>query len=244
MAPGKEGSTRIGSELPLEEQGFFVHLCFDSIDMGCNELDGAVREPLVSTGKPESTTNANKLSFQEVQEFSALQASLRILPSMMVGAILNLTTGLFVDRVPVFWLAFVSTTLTAGAPLLMALINPHWTYWRGAFFAQILSPLSGDVLFTVGLIVVSEVFTEDTQALAGAVFNTVAYFGLSLGLNSMQVVSLLVTKGTQYRDKSSPAALLQGYQASFWAMFAMTVFCSLLCIVGLRNVGKVGLKRE
>ncbi|KAK5089750.1 hypothetical protein LTR70_006592 [Exophiala xenobiotica] len=184
------------------------------------------------------------LYFQEVQEFSALQASLRILPSLIVGAILNLTTGLFVDHVPVFWLAFVSTTLTAVAPLLMALINPHWTYWRGAFVAQILSPLSGDVLFTVGLIVVSESFTEDTQALAGAVFNTVAYFGLSLGLNSMQVVSLLVTKGTQYRDKSSPAALLQGYQASFWAMFAMTVFCSLLCVVGLRNVGKVGLKRE
>lgn len=212
--------------------------------MGSDELDGVVRESLVSTDHIISTTNANVSSFQEVQEFSALQASLRILPSLIVGAILNLTTGYFVDRAPVFWLVIVTTTLTAGAPLLMALIDPHWAYWKGAFFAQVLAPLSGDVLFTVGLIVVSEVFPEHTQALAGAVFNTVAYFGMSLGLNSMQVVSLLVTKGTQYRDKSSPAALLQGYQASFWAMFAMTIFCSLLCVLGLRNVGKVGLKRD
>lgn len=183
-------------------------------------------------------------SFQEVQGFSALQASLRILPSMIIGVILNVTTGYFVDRAPVFWLVLISTTLTAGAPLLMALIDPHWTYWKGAFFAQILAPLSGDVLFTVGLIVVSEVFPERTQALAGAVFNTMAYFGWCVGVNLMQVVSVLVTKSTHYRNKSEPAALLQGYQASFWAMFAATMTCSVLCILGFRMVGKVGLKRE
>jgi MFS family permease len=134
--------------------------------------------------------------------------------------------------------------MTAGSPLLMAVISPQLSYWKGAFFGQLLAPLGGDVLFTIGLIVVSEVFPEKDQALAGAVFNTVAYFGMSLGLNVMQVVSLLVTKGTQYRDKASPAALLLGYQASFWAMFALTMACAVICIFGLRNVGKIGLKRE
>jgi MFS family permease len=189
-------------------------------------------------------TIINDFSFQEVQEFSAIQASLRILPSMIVAVILNFTTGYVVDRAPVFWLLLVTTILTAGAPLLMALIHPEWSYWRGAFFAQLLVPLGGDVLFTIGLIVVSEVFPEKDQALAGAVYNTVAYFGLSLGLNIMQVVSLLVTEGTQYRDKSSPAALLQGYQASFWTMFAFTMACAVICVLGLRNIGKIGLKRE
>jgi MFS family permease len=183
-------------------------------------------------------------SFQEVQHFSAMQASLRILPSMVVAVALNFSTGFFVDRAPVFWLVLITMTLTAGAPLLMASIPPEWSYWRGAFFAQLLSPLGGDVLFTVGLIVVSECFPEKDQALAGAVFNTVAYFGLSLGLNIMQVVSLLVTQGTIYRDKHSPAALLQGYQASFWAMFAFTMACAVICVLGLRKIGKIGLKRE
>jgi hypothetical protein len=52
--------------------------------------------------------------------------------------------------------------LSAGAPLLMAMINPHWPYWYDAFFAQLLSPLSADVLFTVGLLVVSDVFPTRT----------------------------------------------------------------------------------
>jgi MFS family permease len=175
---------------------------------------------------------------------SALFSSLRILPSVVIGIALNFMTGYVIDRAPVFWLLLITMTLTAGAPLLMALIHPQWSYWRGAFFAQLLAPLGGDVLFTIGLIVVSEVFPERDQALAGAVFNTVAYFGLSLGLNIMQVVSLLVTKGTQYRDQSSSEALLQGYQASFWAMFAFTMACTAICILGLRNIGKIGLKRE
>lgn len=135
-------------------------------------------------------------------------------------------------------------TATAGAPLIMALIQPQLIYWKGAFFAQTLAPLGGDVLFTVGLIVVSEMFAEKDQALAGAVFNTVGGFGLSLGMNTMQVVSVLVTKGTQYRDKSAPEALLKGYEASFWAMFAACMACAVLCVAGLRGIGKVGLKRD
>jgi MFS family permease len=163
---------------------------------------------------------------------------------MVVAVFLNFTTGYVIDKAPVFWLVLITTFMTAGSPLLMALINPQWSYWKGAFFAQLLAPLGGDVLFTIGLIVVSEGFPEKDQALAGAVFNTVAYFGLSLGINVMQVVSLLVTEGTQYHNKSSPSALLEGYQASFWTMFALTMACAVICVLGLRNIGKIGLKRE
>ena len=228
----------------MEEFAILFDLCFDCSYLGSAEFNGIVFKSLVSCTFLNPQTPLNSSSFQEVQEFSAMQASLRILPSMIVAVILNFTTGYIIDRAPVFRLVLITMTLTAGAPLLMALIHPQWSYWKGAFFAQLLTPLGGDVLFTVGLIVVSEVFQEKDQALAGAVFNTVAYFGMSLGLNIMQVVSLLVTEGTQYRDKSSPSALLQGYQASFWAMFAFTMTCSVICIFGLRNIGKVGLKRE
>lgn len=70
-----------------------------------------------------------------------------------------------------FWLVLITTILTAGSPLLMALINPHWSYWKGAFLAQVLAPLSGGVLVTIGLIIVSEAFPEKNQAaLAGAVY--------------------------------------------------------------------------
>lgn len=148
------------------------------------------------------------------------------------------------DRAPIFTIILTAFLLTAASPLLMALMNPAWPYWYSAFPAQILAPISTDILFTVGLIIVSEVFPEKTQGLAGAVYNTVAYFGMSLGINLMQVVSMLVTEGTSFRDKESPEALLQGYRASFWAMFGGTLVCAGLCVVGLRGIGRVGLKRE
>jgi MFS family permease len=186
----------------------------------------------------------SSLFFQEVQHLSALQTSLRFLPAMLVGALMNLTTGLFVHRVPAVGIVLISSVLSAGSPLLMATINPSATYWAAAFPAQLLQPLSVDVLFTVGLLIVSEAFPEDTQALAGGVFNTVGQLGMSIGLALMGVISSSVTQGSRFTIKDGPAALMLGYRASFWAAFAWMV---LACVVGgwgLRKVGRVGLKRE
>lgn len=177
-----------------------------------------------------------------MQHLSALQASIRLLPSLVVGTILNLSTGLLVDKVSAFWLVTTSSVLCAGAPLLMALINPAWPYWTSAFVAQILQPVSGDILFTVGLIVVSEAFPEDTQALAGAVFNMAAQFGNALGLAIMQVVSTLISK--EASDGTEEEAALEGYKASFWTMFAMMITCAIIGAWGLRKAGPIGLKKE
>jgi hypothetical protein len=140
----------------------------------------------------------------------------------------------------------------------MAVVPPAWSYWKLAFWAQIFAPFSADVLFTVGLIIVSDNFPEKTQALAGAVFNTVAQFGMSLGMGSCQVVALGVqtksgsTGSTGHGDGESGAAfedqddvaLLKGYRASYWLMFGYMIVCMMIAVVGLKKAGKVGLKRE
>jgi MFS family permease len=162
-----------------------------------------------------------------------------------VGGILNLTVGLFVHKAPARWLVTVSSLLCAGAPLLMAIVNPSWSYWYAALWAQALAPMSADVLFTVGLIIVSDVFPEKTQGLAGAVFNTVAQFGFSLGTGICQLVALGVASTTGTQDRSSDSdSLLHGYRASFWTMFASMVTCAIIAVVGLRKAGTVGLKRD
>ncbi|KAJ6446940.1 integral membrane protein [Purpureocillium lavendulum] len=182
------------------------------------------------------------LYFQEIQRFSALQAALRIIPSVVVGVALNFTTGLVVHKIPAVWLIVITCLLTAGSPLLMALIQPQSTYWTGAFFAQILMPFSVDVLFTVGLIIVTETFPDDKQAIAGAVFNTAAQFGNSLGLAVMQVVSTLVAKNNA--NMVPPGAILEGYRAGFWTMLAFMISCAAISGIGLRKTGKIGLKQE
>lgn len=195
---------------------------------------------------PSIPTNAHlrTYSFQTVQNLSALQASIRILPSLLVGTLLQLSTGLLIHRLPAFALVLGALVLSAGAPLLMALISPHWPYWYDAFFAQLLSPISADILFTVGLLVVSDVFPVETQALAGAVFNTVAQFGTSVGLTVMAVIAAETTKNSKVKDKASPESLMVGYRASFWAAFSWMALACLVGGFGLRKIGKVGLKRD
>lgn len=126
----------------------------------------------------------------------------------------------------------------------MAVIDSKWPYWYDAFFAQILSYVFVDIIFTVGILVVSDVFPARMQSLAGAVFNTLVQFGSSIGLCVMGVISNAVTRESEYADKTSPNALLAGYRATFWASFAFMLVTSCIAALGLRKVGKVGAKRD
>ncbi|KAK3699632.1 hypothetical protein LTR37_016368 [Vermiconidia calcicola] len=186
----------------------------------------------------------SSLFFQEVQHLSALQASIRILPSLVVGVILNFMTGALINKVPAIYTVLISSSLCAGAPVLMAVIEVEWPYWYSAFFAQLLAPLSIDILFTVGILVVSDVFPQKTQALGGAVFNTVSQLGTSFGLTIMSVISQSVTEGTRGNDKTSQQALMDGYRAGFWTLFAWMLTACVVGAFGLRKLGKVGEKRD
>lgn len=87
-------------------------------------------------------------------------------------------------------------------------------------------------------------FPEGDQALAGAVYNTLAQFGISIGLAVMGVVANSVTKHSHYPSKNSPDALEAGYKASFWATFGLMIICCCIGAFGLRKIGKVGVKRD
>lgn len=103
-------------------------------------------------------------------------------------------------------------------------------------------PFSVDVLFTVGLIIITNIFPEDKQSVAGAVFNTAAQFGNAFGLAVMQVVSSLVSKDHGGIEPSE--VLMKGYRASFWTMFAFMMACVIIAGAGLRKIGKIGLKQD
>ncbi|KAI9368725.1 major facilitator superfamily domain-containing protein [Aspergillus egyptiacus] len=196
----------------------------------------------LSNGVLNSMELFASLFFQEVQHLSALQASIRILPSLIVGVLLNLIVGFFVHKIPAYLLVSISALLCAISPLLMATIRPSQIYWANAFIAQLFQPVSFDALYTVGLIVITDIFPNDTQALAGAVFNTSAQFGSALGLAVLQVISTTVTNGSA--GETEEEGLMDGYRASFWTMFAFMGVCTGIGFVGLRRTGRVGLKRD
>jgi hypothetical protein len=54
-----------------------------------------------------------------------------------MAVLANISTGYFVDRMPVMWVVLISSALSAISPLLMAVIDPQWPYWYMAFTAQV-----------------------------------------------------------------------------------------------------------
>ncbi|KAF2012238.1 integral membrane protein [Aaosphaeria arxii CBS 175.79] len=184
------------------------------------------------------------LFFQEVQEISAIQTSIRFLPAPISGALSNIVMGLIAHKVRADWCVTFGIALSTIATLLMAIIQPEWNYWAAAFPAVFLNPIGADALFTVSNLVITQVFPEKTQALAGSVFNTIAQIGKSVGLATSAVIAASITEHSHHEDKTSPEALMQGYRAAFWYLFALSTAVGVLFAWGLRGIGRVGMKRE
>lgn len=126
--------------------------------------------------------------------------------------------------------------------MLLAVMREGASYWAFEFPAVALIPIGTDVLYTISQLIITAEFDEFTQALAGGVFNTVAQIGKSVGIALSAVVASSVTE--RIGGGKAEHGLLEGYRAAWWFTFAMTVSCIFITIFGLRNIGKVGVKRE
>ena len=81
------------------------------------------------------------LVMQEIQHISALQTSLRFLPLVIISVLANFVAGYLVDKVAASILAFGATTLSAIAPIVLAVLSPEWSYWKAMFLAMCLVSL-------------------------------------------------------------------------------------------------------
>ncbi|KIW85271.1 hypothetical protein Z517_00661 [Fonsecaea pedrosoi CBS 271.37] len=182
--------------------------------------------------------------FQDVQHLSATQTSLRFLPAPVAGVVTNIIMGLAVHKVRADWAVIITMAISSISPLLVAIMKVRAPYWEYVFPAIALNAIGPDVLFTVSNLVITAAFPEKTQALAGGVFNTVAQIGKSVGLALSAVIAGSITMQSDYQDKQAPKALMEGYRAAFWFCLAVTSSTLVVSLWGLRNIGKIGLKRE
>lgn len=158
---------------------------------------------------------------------------------VVTGAAANFVTGWLVKRVRADILVLGSGAITSISPLLMAIVNPEWSYWTCAFFATAFTPICADVLFTVANLLITSVFPPETHGLAGGVFNTVSNIGNSVGL----AITAVVASGVTLAEKGSSAdTLMDGYRASYWMCFGANILALGVVAFGLRNIGKVGIK--
>ena len=198
----------------------------------------------ITWGTFNAVESYHTLFFQNVQKLSAIQTSIRFLPGPVAGALANLVMGLIAHRVRADWAVTVGLFCTTLGGLLMCIIQPEWSYWSCAFLSVFFNPIGADALFTVSNLVITSVFPARTQGLAGGVFNTVAQIGKSVGLATSAVIASSVTEHSGYIEKESPAALMEGFRAAFWYLFALSCATGLLLGWGLMGIGRVGMKRE
>ena len=83
-------------------------------------------------------------SFQKVQNLSALQASLRFLPNVIVGTCISFGTDATLHK----WSTYVYVNIMGGvfaiSPIFMALMKPQWPYWYMAFWGMFMLPFAYD----------------------------------------------------------------------------------------------------
>ncbi|KAH6666413.1 integral membrane protein [Halenospora varia] len=156
------------------------------------------------------------LYFQSIQGLTALQTSVRFLPMVIAGVATNILTGWLVKILRADVLVLGSAVITSVSPLLMAIINPEWSFWTCAFFASACAPICADVLFTVANLLITTIFPRN------------AWLGW----------------GGKGNGNSPPQTLMDGYKATFWLCFGVDIFILGIVSFGLRRIGKVGFKIE
>ncbi|KAK1701371.1 major facilitator superfamily transporter [Colletotrichum godetiae] len=184
------------------------------------------------------------LYFQKVQSISALQSSLRFLPHVVMGTLVNIAAAWLVSRIKVQTLGTVSAVITAAAPILMATVSLDENYWFAPFWAMVLSPVNADALFTVSNLIISDAFPADVQSLAGGVFSEIGQIGNAVGLAVTAAIAASVTEHSAVVHDDAREARMEGYRAAFWTIFAATVAVLVIVVGGLRKGGTVGKKDE
>lgn len=99
------------------------------------------------------------------------------------------------------------------------------------------------VLFTVSNLVISDAFPPEVQSLAGGVFNVVSQFGNSVGLAITAAIAASITEQTG-AGLVREEALMKGYRAAFWTIFASCSTVTVVLFFGLKKGGVVGKKND
>ncbi|KAH7885093.1 major facilitator superfamily domain-containing protein [Phlebopus sp. FC_14] len=183
------------------------------------------------------------LYYQQVQLLNPFQTSLRFVPMALSGILPNLAAGFFMSRIPAPVLMVIGTLSTASSTILFALIDIHLSFWKMAFFMMI--TICGiDVIYPIGNMQIAAAFDEDSQSLAGGIFNVTIRLATSLGLAVTSSISTATSKKyiTEHPqlDPNSPEVLMVGFRAAGWTLLGSALIAVLIVLIWMRDLGVIG----
>lgn len=166
--------------------------------------------------------------YQDYQARSALQTTLRFIPTGVVGVLMAISIPSILSRVPAFAVLLVGSISTSLSSLLFAVpIPPETSYFKYGLWAMILATLGADSTTPCLYSIVSHAVADEYQAISGALLNVSMQLGRVLGLAIATAVQAAVTAKARHskveddiRILPGDAASLQGIRAADWLNFA------------------------
>jgi len=186
--------------------------------------------------------------FQDYQQLSTLQTTLRFLPTGIAGAIVAAIVAPLLSRIPTqYFLLFGNLAVSLASLLFAVPIDPRTTYFAYGLPAMVLSVMGADTTWPSLTLFTSHCLSPQDQALGGALINAVGQVGRSIGL----AISTTAQTAVMARERNVPVQKvgevkpwdepsLLGLRAANWTTFALGI-CSLLVVaVAFRGTGIIG----
>ncbi|KAJ5195225.1 uncharacterized protein N7498_008663 [Penicillium cinerascens] len=151
------------------------------------------------------------LYLQEVKHLTALDITVRLLPMVISGVLVNVVCGLVMHRVSNRLLTGIGALAYTTSFLILSFMEEDAIYWAFIFPAITLVVVGADIQFNVTNMYVMSSLPPSQQSIAGGIFNTVSKLCNNLGLGiATSVHSAVMNQMTE----STPA--IKPYLAVYW----------------------------
>ncbi|KAJ5504494.1 Major facilitator superfamily domain general substrate transporter [Penicillium fimorum] len=173
------------------------------------------------------------LYLQNLKHLSALEITVRLLPMVISGVLVNVVCGLVLHRVSNKILTGIGALAYTASFLILSFMTQEASYWAFIFPALVLVVVGADIQFNVTNMYVMSTLPPSQQSIAGGIFNTVNKLCSNLGLGiATSVQSAVVLRMTA----STPA--IRPYLSVYW--FAAAASGVSLISVPFLTIGKQG----
>ncbi|KAJ5489502.1 hypothetical protein N7539_004392 [Penicillium diatomitis] len=151
------------------------------------------------------------LYLQEIEHLSALDITVRLLPMVVSGVLVNVICGLILHRVSNTLLVGVGSLAYLASFLILSFMKEEALYWVYIFPALVLVVVGADISFNVTNMYVMSSLPPSQQSIAGGIFNTVSKLCNNLGLGIATSIS-----SSMASQKAASTSNIRPYLAVYW----------------------------
>ncbi|KAK2594205.1 hypothetical protein QQS21_008094 [Conoideocrella luteorostrata] len=186
--------------------------------------------------------------YQDYQALSALQTTLRFIPTGVTGVVMAIAISPLLVRIPTFIVLLVGAVCTSLSSLLFAVPIPVGTsYFSYGLVAMVLATFGADTVTPSLYLIVSHSLSDDYQAIGGALLNVAMQLGRVIGLalaTATQTAVMAQARGLPIEHaghiKPGDHASLLSIRAASWLNFAFGASSFFIVLAFFTGSGIIG----